>query len=645
MRSWLPALTRFLRAEEIPRWFGLSIVLIYLIGMATAANVGIGHERANGRAYFQQSVQYALGNLADRLAVSPHRYDDPKRCASDYQRALREFALHMPTRFLRVVADGHVIASTNAAEIGADAASTEVLTAESDGSNRSWTVRIPLQAKPNQIAGTRTPSGDTIDPDDVHAATLQLVAVLPFDPPTEGGMGAYAGVLATILVVLGALFVTYRCVRQQLRNVSRIADRLETYRNHFTEDLTSLRIADPMDGVVEAWNALIGLAEELRVVADQNAANTELSRALQSAGNDSLSEALNAVPDGIMHIKGEDRFAFLNAAAARILGWSRETYKANSLSTCSAEGTGQRIIEVIRESLRSDGMFESSTAIIEPDPDASHDDTTYRVWVLPPPRGHADGDCVVIVRDVTQQLRADRAREEFVTQVTHELRTPLTNIRAYAETLSSGMFDDPKVVTECYNVITKETRRLSRLVEDILSVSQLEVGSMELTIDQVDLRVLLEDGVRDVAGLADEKNIDLQVVLPSKLEPIQADRDKLAVVINNLLGNAIKYTANDGIVIVGCKQTDSEAVLTFKDNGIGVDPAEHARIFERFQRGSNDSALAQTGTGIGLYTAREIVRRHDGEIELISEKGNGSTFMVKLPHTRQRTAAAVSTGK
>src|SRR3972149_5193430 len=128
-------------------------------------------------------------------------------------------------------------------------------------------------------------------------------------------------------------------------------------------------------------------------------------------------------------------------------------------------------------------------------------------------------------------MRADKAREEFVTQVTHELRTPLTNIRAYAETLSSGMFDDPKVITECYNVITKETRRLSRLIEDILNVSQMEVGTIQLHVDDVDLRALLTDSVRDVRGLAEEKNIDLRLALPAKLETVRADRDKLAVVI------------------------------------------------------------------------------------------------------------------
>jgi signal transduction histidine kinase len=240
---------------------------------------------------------------------------------------------------------------------------------------------------------------------------------------------------------------------------------------------------------------------------------------------------------------------------------------------------------------------------------------------------------------VSQQIRADRAREDFIAQVSHELRTPLTNIRAYAETLSSGMFDDPNLITECYNVITKETRRLSRLIEDILSVSQLEVGSIELSISDVDLKALLSDGIRDVRGLADEKNIDLRLVLPSKMEPVNGDRDKLAVVVNNLLGNAIKYTPPDGNVVVGTQFTAGEAIITVKDNGIGIDPAEQPRVFDKFYRAGKPEVQSESGTGIGLYTAREIVRNHGGEIELISEAGQGSTFMVHLPQEVSRAAA------
>ena len=266
-------------------------------------------------------------------------------------------------------------------------------------------------------------------------------------------------------------------------------------------------------------------------------------------------------------------------------------------------------------------------------------EASHRVWVVPLQEAKHQGECVVIVRDVSQQIRSEKAREEFITQITHELRTPLTNIRAYAETLSSGMFDDPKMITDCYNVITKETRRLSRLIEDILSVSQMEVGSIELTLDSVDLKTLLGDGVGDVRGLADEKDVDLQLVLPAKLEPIRADRDKLAVVIINLLGNAIKYTSSGGSIIVGCQSSQDEVSITFKDNGIGIDPADHARVFEKFQRADDPDVQSETGTGVGLYTAREIVRRHGGEIDLMSEKGQGSTFIVRLPSSESRASS------
>ncbi|MFQ5494301.1 MAG: sensor histidine kinase [Phycisphaerae bacterium] len=251
----------------------------------------------------------------------------------------------------------------------------------------------------------------------------------------------------------------------------------------------------------------------------------------------------------------------------------------------------------------------------------------------------------MVIRDVSQQIKADHAREEFIMQVTHELRTPLTNIRAYTETLSSGMFDDPAVITECYNVITKETRRLSRLIEDILNVSQMEVGAIELNMDDVDLKALLTESVQDVRGLADEKGIDLQLVLPAKLERFRGDRDKLAVVMNNLLGNAIKYTPTDGNVVVGCRVADDQAVVTVKDNGIGIDPAEQRNVFEKFRRAADPDVQSEPGTGVGLYTAREIVSRHRGVIELLSRKGEGSTFIVRLPVARTRSAALSDVGE
>jgi signal transduction histidine kinase len=172
----------------------------------------------------------------------------------------------------------------------------------------------------------------------------------------------------------------------------------------------------------------------------------------------------------------------------------------------------------------------------------------------------------------------------------------------------------------------------------MLSVSQIEVGSIQLEVDTVDLRDLLTDGVRDVRGLAEEKGIDLQLVLPAKMEPINADRDKLAIVVNNLMGNAIKYTPQGGSVLVGCQVKSTEVAITIKDNGIGIAAADHARVFEKFQRADDPEVRAETGSGIGLYTARAITKSHGGDIDLISNPGEGSTFIVRLPHAQGRGA-------
>jgi len=368
-------------------------------------------------------------------------------------------------------------------------------------------------------------------------------------------------------------------------------------------------------------------------------ASHELKQALQRSSGGELAEVLNALPDALIYITDGGVLQYVNSKAVRLLGWNRPEEGESArgcLEDIEAGPLGRQIIDAIRALQEPDSSFRSAVKDIE---DTEHG-STYRLRVLSVRRRRA-GECLVVLTDVSQQVRADRSREEFVSQITHELRTPLTNIRAYAETLSSGMFDDPKVVTDCYNVITKETRRLSRLIEDILSISQMEAGSMQLVEDDVDVRALVSEAVRDVRGLADEKKIDLQMDLSAKLGTTRGDRDKLAVVLNNLLGNALKYTPSGGSVHLGCKMSETELLITVKDTGLGIAPEDQHRIFEKFQRANDPDVQSETGTGIGLTTAREIVRRHGGEIEVMSEKGQGSTFVVKMPVKRTSMAASV----
>ncbi|UCE60114.1 MAG: PAS domain-containing protein [Phycisphaerales bacterium] len=650
---------KFWMAEEVPRWFGFSIVLVYLIGLGAVGYYGTAQVRKDGSTVVQLSSRYAVKRLADWLetAISDDPTDPVALRACELE--LRDFAQHVPTKTLRIV-DGrrNVIASINATEVGRVAADevfgalypkaltvTPVPVEGRDAPDQF--IRAPLAVNASDAPAELAPrpdgdAGAETAPFNVAVAndsTLYLEARLPPEIQGSSVFVHYSGTLTIALVAMGVLFGLYRCLRAQLRSASRIADLLNDYKDQIEHDLGSLRLADTSDVVIAAWNALIDQAQSSFESVRRQDADAELARVLERSSGGALARAVNALPDGIIHISDEGRFEYTNSAAVRLFGWDSDEAKRTSLSEAKASGVGVEILDTVRGAFTSSGHFEACCEVLGVGEDAEVSGGSYRLWVIPLQLASQGGGCMVVVRDVSQQMRSERAREDFVTQVTHELRTPLTNIRAYAETLSSGMFDDPNIITECYNVITKETRRLSRLIEDILSVSQLEVGSIELQVDNVDLKALLGEGVRDVRGLADEKDIDIQLATPSKMEAIRADRDKLAVVINNLLGNAIKYTPSGGNVVIGCRLGNGEVVLTFKDNGIGIEPSEHSRVFEKFQRSNDPDVQNETGTGVGLFTAREIVRRHGGDIELISEKGAGSTFLVRLPHRETRASA------
>ena len=613
MKSFLLTVRRFLTAEEVPRWFGLSVVLIYLVGLGTVARVGISLARRDAQSQFVRSSDYAASLLAAHLGGLELDPSDPASLAA-CRKMLREFATATSARAARVVHVGRVIASSEVSDVGASS-SLAPSAADRGGQVVETWIAGPQETQ-DRLVQVRLSDG-------VRLAGAHLEVVLPAEPADASRLAGQAGTLAVVLAVLGALGVVYRCLREQLRGVWRIRDRLESRSAKIEEDLSSLRIGDALDSVTSSWNELVDLAERLLATVQRAEANEELSKALDRAGGGALAEALDAFPDGLMHITSDDRVSYANAAALRLLGLDANRLKSTRLSDAKSSGVGQKILQLLCAARHPAGYFESRAEVLDAGVGSASDSSdrgAYRIQVIPLQDAAHEGECVVALRDVSQQMRTDKAREDFVAQVTHELRTPLTNIRAYTETLASGAFDDPKVTSECYNVITKETRRLSRLIEDILSVSQLEVGSIELQVDNVDLRALLSEGVRDVRGLAEEKNIDLRLALPSKLEPIRGDRDKLAVVVNNILGNAIKYTPSGGTVQVGGQVSREEVVLTFKDNGAGIDPSEHALVFEKFQRGSNPEVQAEP-TGIGLYTAREIVRRHGGEVSVIAARG------------------------
>jgi two-component system phosphate regulon sensor histidine kinase PhoR len=235
------------------------------------------------------------------------------------------------------------------------------------------------------------------------------------------------------------------------------------------------------------------------------------------------------------------------------------------------------------------------------------------------------------MRDVTQQKLAEEMRDQFVDTATHELRTPLANIKAYAETLALADVIDVEQQKQFLNTINSEASRLARFVDDLLSVSSMELGSMSLNKQVTELGRMLNEVLAKIRPQVAEKELELDVVLPEKMPEPEIDKDKIAAVLVNLLGNAVKYTPSGGRVSFRVNISDRQIEISIEDTGVGIAEHELPKVFDKFFRSQDPRVQEQTGTGLGLALAQEVVRLHGGKITVESEINKGSTFSVLLP--------------
>ncbi len=182
-------------------------------------------------------------------------------------------------------------------------------------------------------------------------------------------------------------------------------------------------------------------------------------------------------------------------------------------------------------------------------------------------------------------------------------------------------------------MINTEARRLERVVGEMLSVAEIEAGSLKIFRDDVRLDALLTELQSDYAAQAADRGIQLVFNLPPKLPVISADRSKVMVIVHNLLGNALKYTGRNGQVTVGVQVEQTNLYVSVQDNGIGISDADAEKIFDKFYRAKDERVARITGSGVGLTLAKEIARLHGGDITVQSELNRGSTFTLALPMT------------
>jgi two-component system, OmpR family, phosphate regulon sensor histidine kinase PhoR len=246
----------------------------------------------------------------------------------------------------------------------------------------------------------------------------------------------------------------------------------------------------------------------------------------------------------------------------------------------------------------------------------------------------ADGNyqgAIFVFHDLTRLKQLENTRKEFVGNVSHELRTPLSLIKGFVETLLDGAKEEPERATRYLKTIQKHTDRLTFLIEDLLTISQLEGGRVMLNRQEVFLRSVAERVIEDLRSKAVENQIEIQNNLPPDLRA-RADADRVEQVLFNLVENAIKYGGPHGTVqIRGCATSPDWLEVSVQDNGPGIPVESQTRVFERFYRVDRARSRETGGTGLGLSIVKHIVLAHGGHVGLASTPGQGATFSFTLP--------------
>ncbi len=230
-----------------------------------------------------------------------------------------------------------------------------------------------------------------------------------------------------------------------------------------------------------------------------------------------------------------------------------------------------------------------------------------------------------------KQRELESMRRDLIAWVSHDLQTPLTSVRAILEALSDGMVEDPETVKRYLITAQRDVRSLSSLIDDLFQMAQLDAGGFPLHRAQASLNDLVSDTLESFTELAKQSEITLEGNVDSDVDPVHMDTQAIGRVLNNLIGNALRHTPNQGRVSVWARRTDHSVEVTVSDTGEGIRVEDIPRIFERFYRGEKSRNRVTGGAGLGLAIARGIVQAHGGDIRVESKTGKGAQFTFYIP--------------
>lgn len=238
---------------------------------------------------------------------------------------------------------------------------------------------------------------------------------------------------------------------------------------------------------------------------------------------------------------------------------------------------------------------------------------------------------ILIIENITNQKLAESAKGEFIAHVAHEIRTPMTNIKSYNEMLMNNEIDDEELRIEFFNTINYEIERLNDLINNLLNISKIEMGNLVVNKGLVKSDALVQECIKSIEAAAMEKNINIETDFPDNFPNLFVDKELFRVSILNVIGNALKYTPENGQITFSLQERNGQVVFEVTDTGYGISDKDLPHVFDKFYRSEEDDVAAQKGSGLGLALVNEVIRLHDGTVEIQSERNKGTQVSINIP--------------
>lgn len=351
--------------------------------------------------------------------------------------------------------------------------------------------------------------------------------------------------------------------------------------------------------------------------------------------NEKLHSTLESVGEGVIVVDQEQTILLANKLAAKLAGYPIPVLVGGHLAEVvhlRVEGEVVSVDDFVSLALSKKKRLETlaHTSMV------TKRGVEVPVFCIVSPIILANGvlfGCVIVIRDMTEEQRVDNAKREILSVASHQLRTPLSTVKWYAELALDKGAKVPATQIKALNEIKDTNERMIELVNTLLSASQFELGIFEIQLERVDISEMVDDTVQSYRRNIAEKNVRIEIEFAKNAKYYQCDKKLMRIIVQNLISNAVKYSEAGGLVKVLGAQLSKYYEFTVTDEGIGIASQDKEKIFSRLYRGDAARKHAPEGTGIGLYLVKSVVERGGGTITFTSNKGKGTSFVVRFPAT------------